>query len=275
MGTTKFLKAAQEAKDRYHRKSESTPPPAEEGEGNWLISYADMMTLLCGFFIMLFSMAKMDEPKYEQVKEVLAKQFGGQYESPTQNLAKYMSEVIEAADVKSQAVVKSDGQGVSVAFESTLFFDTLSAEVKPEGRAVLDRLAKKLYEKQQKDGKAYQIVVEGHTDPRPITAGTFPSNWELSGARASRIVRFFLDNHFSPDRMTSIGYADTRPEVNPRGADGSFDEALLAKNRRVVLRILRPEAVSIPMPSNDTIQVVEGPAPRMPAAVAKPAAPRQ
>jgi flagellar motor protein MotB len=160
-----------------------------------------------------------------------------------------MFEVIEQANIQGHAVVKTDAQGtVTVAFESTLFFDTLSAEVKPEGRRVLDKLAQELYGKQQKDSKQYQIVVEGHTDPRPITAGTFPSNWELSGARAARVVRYFLDQKFEPDHMTAIGYGDTRPEVNARRPDGSLDESLLAKNRRVVLRILSPTASSIPMP---------------------------
>jgi chemotaxis protein MotB len=244
----KFLKAAQDAHNSYHRKHDGPPQAEGHDEGNWLISYADMMTLLCGFFIMLFSMSKMDEPKYEQVKEVLSKQFGGQYEAPTHELAKYMAEVLETANIQDKASVKEESQGVSVAFQSTLFFDTLSADVKPEGRLVLDKLAKKLYEKESRDGKQYQIVVEGHTDSRPILAGTFPSNWELSGARASRIVRYFLDNHFAADHMTAVGYADTRPELDARRADGTLDDALLAKNRRVVLRILSPTADSIPLP---------------------------
>ena len=247
MSVKKFLKAAAAIK----QQAEEPKAPVSHDESNWLVSYADMMTLLCGFFIMLFSMSKMDEPQYEHVKEAMTKQFGGDYKSPNQELAKFVTEVVQEAGIDSQAVVKTDAQGVSVAFQSTLFFDTLSADVKPEGHQILDKLVKELSERQAADGKKYQIVVEGHTDSRPVTAGAFPSNWELSGARAARVVRFFLDQHFSPDHLTAIGYADTRPEVAARRPDGSLDERLLAKNRRVVLRILSATADSIPFPSGE------------------------
>ena len=248
MSVKKFLKAAQAIK----QNAEEPKAPANHDESNWLVSYADMMTLLCGFFIMLFSMSKMDEPQYEHVKEAMSKQFGGDYQSPNKDLAKFVTEVVQEAGIDAQAIVKTDGQGVSVAFQSTLFFDTLSADVKPEGRVILDKLAKELDGRQKAEGKTYQVVVEGHTDSRPVTAGTFPSNWELSGARAARVVRYFLDQHFTPDHLTAIGYADTRPEVNARRSDGSWDDALLAKNRRVVLRILNASADSIPFPKAET-----------------------
>ena len=248
MAVKKFLKAAQDIKAQAEEPKEK---PAHD-ESNWLVSYADMMTLLCGFFIMLFSMSKMDEPQYEHVKEAMSQQFGGDYKSPTQELAKFVTEVVQEAGIDQQAIVKTDGSGVTVAFQSTLFFETLSADVKPEGRQILDKLAKELFERQQAEGKLYQIVVEGHTDSRPVVAGSFPSNWELSGARASRVVRFFLDDHFLPDHLTAIGYGDTRPVVNARQSDGSLDDELLAKNRRVVLRILSGSAESIPFPKFET-----------------------
>ena len=69
MSVKKFLKAAQEIQAQAQRSKEEPKPQASHDESNWLVSYADMMTLLCGFFIMLFSMAKMDEPQYEKVKE--------------------------------------------------------------------------------------------------------------------------------------------------------------------------------------------------------------
>jgi chemotaxis protein MotB len=250
MAIKKFLKAAQDIKNQAQQ--EEPKAPAAHDESNWLVSYADMMTLLCGFFIMLFSMAKMDEPQYEKVQEAMSKQFGGDFKSPTKELAKFVTEVVQQAGIDSQAIVRTDALGVSVAFQSTLFFDTLSAEVKPEGRQVLERLARELYERQKAENKQYQIVVEGHTDSRPITAGTFPSNWELSGARAARVVRYFLDEHFSPDHMTAIGYADTRPEAPSRLPNGALDEEALAHNRRVVLRILSDSADSIPLPKIET-----------------------
>jgi chemotaxis protein MotB len=143
--------------------------------------------------------------------------------------------------------VKTDATGVSITFQSTVFFDTLSADVKPEGKVVLDKLIETIATRQQADKKEYRIIVEGHTDSRPILGGTFPTNWELSGARASRVVRMFLDLGFSPQKLAAIGYGETRPEAPSRTPAGEWDEEALSKNRRVVLRILAPEATGVPL----------------------------
>lgn len=249
----KFLKDAKELQDRQvRRKEEAAPKTHGDDESNWLVSYADMMTLLCGFFIMLFSMAKLDDTKYEKAKEELSKQFNGKYEAPASNeIAKFATQIIQEAGIEKNVVINSDPTGVTIAFASTVFFDKLSAEVRNEGQQVLDKLIDAISNHQQKDGKQYRVVIEGHTDSRPITGGVFPSNWELSGARASRVVRMFLQKGFTPDRLTAIAYGDTRPVSESRRIDGSWDEEALAKNRRVVLRVLEPKVDSIPIPEGD------------------------
>ncbi len=247
---SKALQQQQEAemvKLQMKLKHSKSGHAGEEGEG-WLVSYADMMTLLCGFFIMLFSMSKLDDPKYEKVKEEVAKQFGGKYKSPTQEMGRFMTQIIQDAGVEKQTLIKVDGYGVTIVFESTVFFDTLSADVKTEGQAALLKVIDGLEIQQKKENKQFKVVVEGHTDGRPILAGVFPSNWELSGARSSRVVRMFLDKGYNPSLLTSIGYADTRPIAPARMPDGSWNETALAKNRRVVLRILEPKVDAIPFP---------------------------
>jgi chemotaxis protein MotB len=219
-----------------------------DDESNWLVSYADMMTLLCGFFIMLFSMAKLDEPKYEKVKESIAKKFGGEYKSPTAELARFVTQILQEAGVEKEISVKSDPGGVAITFQSTIFFDTLSSEVLEAGRKVTEKVVEALAERQRLNQTAYKIVVEGHTDSRPILSGPYPSNWELSAARAARVVRIFLEKGFSAKQMTAIGYADTYPELPERSPAGEFQEANLAKNRRVVIRILQPKVDYIPLP---------------------------
>jgi chemotaxis protein MotB len=217
-------------------------------ETNWLVSYADMMTLLCGFFIMMFALSTVDQNKFESAKKDLATQFKGKYEKPkVQELANFITQVISDAQLGKLANVKTDATGVSVTFQSTVFFDTLSADVKPEGKVVLDKLIATIANRQQADKKEYRIIIEGHTDSRPILGGTFPTNWELSGARASRVVRMFLDLGFSPQKLAAIGYADTRPEAPSRNPAGEWAEESLSKNRRVVLRILAPEATGVPL----------------------------
>ncbi|MCM2321750.1 MAG: OmpA family protein [Oligoflexia bacterium] len=252
MSVRKFLKEAKRIEEQ-HRRSKEEPKhgPEAHDEGNWLISYADMMTLLCGFFIMLFSMAKLDDNKFEKVKEAMAKSFGIEYNGPaTTELGKFLTAVLNENGIDKEATVLSDALGVTVAFQSTVFFDTLSADVRPQGRVVLERLIDSIFSRQTAEKKAYRIVVEGHTDSRPILGGTFPSNWELSGARAARVVRMFLAKNFHSDRLTAIGYGDTRPLVQNRTPAGTLDEYALAQNRRVVIRILEPQVDFIPFPDN-------------------------
>jgi len=229
-------------------QKESPYQTPHHDETNWLVSYADMMTLLCGFFIMMFALSSIDQTKFEVAKKEIATQFKGKYEKPkVEELAKFITEIVSDAKIEKQAVVKTDPTGVSVTFQSTVFFDTLSADVKPEGKVILDKLIATISNRQLADKKEYRIVVEGHTDSRPIIGGTFPSNWELSGARAARVVRMFLDLGFSPQMLAAIGYADTRPEAPSRTPAGEWDEDALSKNRRVVLRILAPETTSVPL----------------------------
>lgn len=223
----------------------------EHSDGNWIISYADMMTLLCIFFIMLFSMSKVNTPEFESMKKQVSEHFGSKYESPTEDLGKYVNNVITEAGVAKDVTMTSDGLSVSVAFKSTMFFDTLSAEISPAGKEIVEKIATQLYDYQVKHDKKYKIVVEGHTDSQPVVGGTFPSNWELSSARATRVVRLFLDKKFEAPNMLAIGYADTQPIADGRNADGTWNNENLAKNRRVILRVLMPEVDNIPWKVND------------------------
>ena len=249
---SKKKKDQEEHHDKFppHEENDSHSDGGHD-ESNWLVSYADMMTLLCGFFIMLFSMAKLEDAKYDSFKESIVKQFGGEYVSQTKELAKFATQIVQELGLES---TKSDFNGVSIVFESTVFFQTLSADVSPQGKAILSDIIKKVFERQKVNAKTYKIVVEGHTDGRPIIGGIYPSNWELSGARAARVVRMFLDQGFSPKQLTAIGYADTHPQIDARTYTGIWDDKALAKNRRVVLRILEPSVDSIPYPDGGTAQ---------------------
>lgn len=242
LGLKKKLGAAEEHEElRPHVGSEGGEHPPENDESNWLVSYADMMTLLCGFFIMLFSMAKLDDPKFEKVKEAVAEHFGGEYKSPNRDLSKWVTQILQETPLKGEADVEVAEGGVAIVFRSQVFFDSLSADVTQTGRRVLEELATALREREKFEKRSFRFVIEGHTDAKPVIAGPFPSNWELSSARASRVVRAFVDKGFEPVKMAALGYADTRPVEASRKADGSWDEAALSRNRRVVVRIFHDQ----------------------------------
>lgn len=247
MPINRFLKKAREIEqDLQSNKGKKPKIELRHDDGNWLVSYADMMTLLCVFFIMLFSMARLNAPEYERIRVEMAKQYNQDAEIPTDDMAKFVTQVLQEAGLEKKVMIESDPLGVSVIFHSTVFFDTLSSEVNETGHEILNKLIGAIAERQKHDSREYKVVVEGHTDSRPIVGGDFPSNWELSSARASRVLRMFLDAGFSPLKLLAIGYGDTRPKVANRTPTGDWNEEGLAKNRRVVIRILQPIVDSIP-----------------------------
>lgn len=250
-----IIRKLQEQKDPEINYAKDPPKPKDTGhnESNWLISYADMMTLLCVFYIMLFSMSKINTPEFEKVKKEVAEQVGAQYVSPTEDLAKNVDQLLKQSGVNdSQATVTTDGVSVSIAFRSTLFFQTMSAEILDEGKEVLKKVISGISKDKNGNNPGYKVVIEGHTDPQPIVGGLFPSNWELSSARATRVVRLFLEQGFDAKNLLAIGYADTHPVVESRNADGTWNEESLAKNRRVVLRVMLPQSDAIPWAKDDS-----------------------
>ena len=102
------------------------------------------------------------------------------------------------------------------------------------GESILHEMATKLKSDEFKD---YQITVEGHTDDAPISTSRFPSNWELSTARASAVVHFFLDQDIPARKLRAAGYADTFPKAPNRDANGDAIPENQAQNRRVVIKL--------------------------------------
>lgn len=133
-----------------------------------------------------------------------------------------------AAGIPNDLAFSIEGRGLVVSIVSEgVLFDPGSADLRPEGRAVLDGLIGPL--KAAKN----RISIEGHTDNRPISTARFPSNWELSTARASSVLRYLITAHgMDPSRLSASGYGDQQP-VAP-----NTDDAGRGKNRRVDLAIL-------------------------------------
>ncbi len=273
MAIERFLRKAKHIQEEAkQRKAEEHTQHAAEDESNWLVSYADMMTLLAAFFVMMFSMSSLDKPKFEKLREEVSKQMGGKYESPSGEMAKFVTQIINELGLEKKAVVSADPTGVSIIFHSTLFFDTLSSQVKEPGQHVLNRLIEGIRKWQTQNLTQYKIVVEGHTDSRPILGGIYPTNWELSSARASQVVRMFSNQGFESKKLLPIGYGDTRPKYPERTPAGTWDEANLAANRRVVVRILDPQVETIPWDATSQSEAPTPPA-ETPAAAAVPPAP--
>jgi chemotaxis protein MotB len=262
---------------RRHRHEEHEEHVNHEA---WVIPYADLLTLLMGLFIVLWSISSTDLNKLKEVQSALIKGFGGkppaeapvdappgpnQEPSPGTTVpdrlddpaavaqafaaldAQQAAEAAKAAsnsqlDQVEQALsayVNGAGLGGAVSFHredrglvvtvvtDQVLFDPGSADLRPEGRGLLDVLAPGL------QPVANPIAIEGHTDSRPISTARFPSNWELSTGRAATVLRYLVDAHgFSPSRISAAGFGDQRP-VGDNATDAGR-----AANRRVELVVL-------------------------------------
>jgi chemotaxis protein MotB len=211
----------------------------------WLLSFADMFTLLVSFFCVLLSMASFDRLKYEKTAEALAAEFSKQDE-PVKPMPQNAIAVLDQTEVLNgirdavtlqglgdQVAITMTPVGVQLTASSELLFASGQAEAGDKAQLLMRAVAGVL------KPLPAAISVEGHTDDVPMHTERFPSNWELSTARASSMVRILLEAGIAPDRVSAVGYAETRPVARQ---DGAADPALVrAKNRRVVLLITKKD----------------------------------
>lgn len=224
---------------------------------DWLMTYADMITLLLCFFaiFLAFSTPKEEEMKRaeQEVREEFAKgkivsqdAFQPISDKPLDKMPsiidRYRGDLgaqPEPGQGPEQEKEKEEGDRIQVIeMDSALFFGSGSAELSDEGKAALSQM---LPQFQSGDYKDYMITVEGHTDDSPISTLQFPSNWELSSARASAVVRYYISLGIPASRLRAAGYADALPKVPNRNAGGRPIPANQAENRRVVIKLEKIE----------------------------------
>lgn len=195
---------------------------------SWLLSYADLITNLLIFFVMLLSMSEISTTRMQAIQAKLSGK------SSPASLASIREEIdarIRAEKLDDVVATTLTDEGLKLSLNSGVVFDTAQAEVRPEMEAQLRTMLDTLVPYAGR----YNFAVEGHTDDRPIT-GRYASNWELSTARANavrvRLERVGID----PARVRVEGYADTQrlPEDELAGLS---DEERLARHRRVVVRV--------------------------------------
>ena len=145
------------------------------------------------------------------------------------------SEIVDILKSQGRADIEQKGDRITtLEISSAAFFDSGSAALSKAGESILRDVAVDLKSDKLKD---YQITVEGHTDDTPINTPRFPSNWELSTARASAVVHFFLDQGIPALKLRAAGYADTFPKAPNRDANGNAIPENQTQNRRVVIKM--------------------------------------
>ncbi|MDL2357946.1 MAG: flagellar motor protein MotD [Pseudomonadota bacterium] len=222
----------------------------------WLISYADFVTLLFAFFVVMYAVSVVNEGKYRVLSVALGSAFGGRAAAPAASeaaqpsislpnlaakrradalrrererltgLARELTSTLAPLVKEGKVRVTQNSRGVSVEINASVLFDSGDATLNADSREALLALAVLLRD------DAHALQVEGHTDPSPIRSPTFPSNWELSAARASAVVRLFIDSGVPAARMTVVGHGSNIPVASNDEPEGR------ARNRRVAVTIL-------------------------------------
>lgn len=245
----------------------------EEAENHerWLVSYADFITLLFAFFVVMYALSSVNEGKYKDLSRSLIGAFSGSASRPAirdtrpsgasslprpilprprqnealrrererlTNIARDIQNVLAPLVEQGKVRVTQSSRGVSVEINASVLFAPGDANLTEEHAAALRTIAAVL-----KDDE-HAIQVEGHTDSTPIRNARFPSNWELSAVRAGSVVRLFIDNGIAQERLTAVGHGPTRPVESNETAQGRL------RNRRVAVMILSaiPDgAVDVPV----------------------------
>lgn len=231
--------------------------PYEEHENHerWLVSYADFITLLFAFFVVMYSISSINEGKYKILSESLTGVFNQpdrsvqpipvgeerprtsepentemddpSSDSSLQNIANSVREAFGALISSDQLTVRGNETWIEIELSSSLLFPSGDAIPNNEAFAIIEKVAKILAPYQN------PIRVEGFTDNLPIQTAQYPTNWELSSARAASIVRMLAIDGVDPTRLAAVGYGEFQPVADNATAEGR------ARNRRVVLVISR------------------------------------
>jgi chemotaxis protein MotB len=244
----------------------------------WLVSYADFITLLFAFFVVLFASSQVDKRKVGRLAAAIQGAFQNLGISQSQNsplpmvtggplssdatgmidngkglavgsltaasraqlnaLQKQLEGTLQPELQRHEVALKAQREGLVVSLREIGFFDSGSAEIRPSSEAAVRRIAEALAAQEN------NIRIEGHTDNVPIHNAHFASNWELSTARATEMTQLFIMHyHFPPSRLSAAGYAEFHPVAANSTAEGR------AMNRRIDIVIL----ASAPGPADDPL----------------------
>src|SRR5579862_1466443 len=272
--------------------------PKHANHERWLVSYADFITLLFAFFVVLFASAQVDRRKISKLTvaiQVAFQQLGvfpgsttnvpipvaepipyssvqiiqsatkeSRQEEPPKDTAEAASEEANLAALQSelqQALRKEiaertvslhrEREGLVISLREFGFFDSGSTALRPSAMPAVDRIASIL------SVRTCRLRIEGHTDNIPIHTRQIESNWELSTARSTELVRLLILRYrFSPDRLSAAGYAEYHPIASNDTAQGR------AQNRRVDIVVLSERVVYLDVAENPATSTKPSPAVR-------------
>ncbi|MDM5228834.1 flagellar motor protein MotS [Cytobacillus sp. NJ13] len=229
-------------------------PEPPKGAPRWMVTFSDLVTLILVFFILLFSMSQIDLMKFQALSDsfrdrqvldfqpsIIPAENPGQNEEIKENEGSGQSDSLDELLMEIQSYLDKNGlekvivanrteRGVVLVLQEQVLFESGDASLIDSSYSFLDKVGTLLA------NMPNLVKVEGHTDDRPITTYRYPSNWELSAARASTVIRYLTEKHnLDSHRFMAVGYGETRPIVPNSGPEN------WEKNRRVEIIISDPK----------------------------------
>ncbi len=207
-----------------------------DDDSGWLLSYADMMTLVACFFILMMAFANFDPVGFSKKTKVISKAFRkNKYKSSLLKLKNIEEEVAKHPEIKKMAkVTVSDGKLIMV-ISGTVLFESGKYELSQKSIRELQELIEII----KGQSINYKILVEGHTDSLDAKYNeNMSSNWQLSSARSSHVISYFEQAGFHPRNLIAIGMGDSKPLAPDTDQFGQLIENNMRGNRRVVIKVL-------------------------------------
>ncbi len=209
----------------------------EENVDSWLMTYADLITLLMCFFIIFVSVSEPRKERISAITDGMAGKFGTvDLSTPFQGTYQSLLATIQKHRLLRDIAVTKNADSIEMELASDSFFEPGSADITPDKLQALAEMAAAI---KQVDFLDYNVIVEGHTNDLPPATAAYPTNWELSAARATRLVRFFIEQGIRPKDLKAVGYGDTRPAVPNLDHNGHAIPENRARNQRVVIKLER------------------------------------
>lgn len=212
--------------------------PQDEGGDTWLVSYADLMTLVACFFILLIAFAHFDPVGFSQKSEIVANHFAQKDDRPAKTPLDILAqEISEHPEIEVKHKISLKPGELIMTFSGSTLFGPHEFELSEQSKKTIDTMIDIIRTKDPN----YRILVEGHTDNiTPPESSPFRSNWSLSGARAASIIERFELYGFDPRKLVAVGMADTKPLLPNEDDMGVPIPENQQMNRRVVVKVLEP-----------------------------------
>ena len=206
----------------------------------WMATFADMVTLLMAFFVLLYAMSDPDPGKFEDFGAAMQEAISGEeLQNEFKELTKNLQEIIDEQEISDKVDIELTPNGIEIQMEGKALFAGCSADILSDMEPVISSISNVITELlDNSEYKGYMIEVEGHTDNLPpTTCPDFETNWELSAYRATGVVELLLATGIQKEKIKAIAMADSAPLVPNMDENGNSISENQAKNRRVEIFI--------------------------------------